>query len=124
MKRRDEFIDGLARFIGLAVLVLVVVGGLIALVYGVIGELTDEGRHILATALVFAVPGAWLLGWQVARAHRAGIERGIDLKIGAAARPARPTVPSPGARFDDVLPKMGQAVIVTRADDSRSSIDL
>jgi hypothetical protein len=125
---RNEFL----MFVGLAVIVLLIGGAIVWGVYGVIGELTNEGRHILATGLVFAVPGAYALGLQIAKSHRAGIERGLDMKIGARERvqqSARPTVTpgpvvSPAARFDDVLPQVKRANIIVRADDSQSSIDI
>ena len=75
---RNEFL----MFVGLTVIVLVLGGGIVWAVYSVIGELTDPGRHWLATGLVFAVPIAYALGLQSAKAHRKGIERGIDLKLG------------------------------------------
>lgn len=121
----------IALMVGLIVIALIIGGLLVWTVYSVIGTLTDNGRHWLAVGLIFAVPGAYLLGLQVARSHRAGFERGLDLKLSARDRErhtARPTTltaqPPAAAKFDDLLPKMGQAVIVTRADDSHSPIDL
>jgi hypothetical protein len=125
---RNEFL----MFVGLTVIVLVIGGAIVYGVYAVIGELTNEGRHILATGLVFAVVLAYLLGLQVARSHRAGIERGLDLKIGARERQQAVTRPAvtPGpmvsaaARFDDVLPQIARASIVMRTDDTQQSIDM
>ena len=117
-----------AKFIGLFVIGLTLIGTMVLAVYLILGALTDMGRHLLATALVFAVPGAYLLGLQVARSHKAGLQQGINLKLPARERthPALPTKPAAtsAARFDDLLPSAGQAVIVTRTDDNPTSIDL
>jgi hypothetical protein len=123
---RNEFL----MIVGLVVIVLVIGGAIVYGVYTVIGELTDAGRHWLATGLIFAVPTAYLLGLQVARSHRAGVERGLDLKIGARERVATKPVVTPGpvisaaARFDDVLPQVTRAQIVMRTDDTQQSIDM
>ncbi len=125
-----QFRDELARFIGLVLMGFGVIAVVAAVVYGLIGNLSETGIHILATALVFAVPGAYALGLQQAKSHRAGIERGLDLKLGAkerAQQAARPTVqqPTAAARFDDLLPKVDQrAVIVARQDGDTTPIDL
>ena len=117
-------------YIGLTVIVLGIGGTIVYGVYAVIGELTNEGRHILATGLVFAVIVAYLLGLQVAKSHRAGVERGLDLKIGARERAATRPAVTPGpmvsaaARFDDVLPQVTRAQIVMRTDDTQSTIDM
>ena len=125
---RNEFL----MYVGLVVIVLAVGGLLVWGVYTVIGTLTDNGRHWLAVGLVFAVPLAYALGLQVAKSHKAGIERGLDLKIGAAQRQStvKPTVQptpkvSPAAQFNDVLPQVTpQAQIVMRTDDAQSTIDM
>ena len=125
---RNEFL----MFVGLTVIVLAMGGAVVWGVYAVIGELTNEGRHILATGLVFAVIVAYLLGLQVAKSHRAGVERGLDLKIGARERVQQSTRPaaaaglalSPAVQFDDILPRMTRATVVMRADDSQQSIDI
>ena len=115
--------DDLTKLIGLAVAGLVIVGAIVLAVYAVIGAMTDSGRHLLATALVFAVPLAYVLGLQVAKSHRRGIERGLDLKLGARERAAHATKQSP--RFDDYLPNLtGTAIIVKRSADSQEIIDL
>ncbi len=132
-----------ARFLGLGIMLLAIVGGLIAAVYLVIGEFTNEGRHWYATVLTFAVPIAYVIGLQYAKAHRKGLEHGIDLKLGAreraqqrpiAATPAMPSAaPSPAAQAatraarwnDDLLPtRSGQAVIITRRDGNTDPIEM
>lgn len=121
-----------ALVIGLIVIALIIGGLLVWAIYSVIGTLTDNGRHWLAVGLVFAVPLAYALGLQVAKSHKAGIERGLDLKIGAAQRQStvKPTVQptpkvSPAAQFNDVLPQVTpQAQIVMRTDDAQSTIDM
>ena len=134
MKKHHEFLDDMAKFVGLCVLAVIVVGLLIGLVYGLLGYLSDNGRRLLATALIFAVPGAYLMGWQYAKSHRAGIERGLDLKLGGRERIQQagaqrmPSVtqpmPTPAQRFDDLLPKVQSAVIVQRSDNDNSPIEL
>ena len=131
MKKNKEFFDDMAKFVGLCVIAVIVIGLLIGLVYGLLGYLSDNGRRLLATALIFAVPGAYLMGLQYAKSHRAGIERGLDLKLGGRERiqqAARPSVtqltPTPAQRFDDLLPKVQGAVIVQRSDNDNSPIEL
>ena len=128
MKKHQEFFDDMAKFIGLVVIAVAVGGILIAIVYGLLGYLSDNGRRLLATGLFFTVFGAFLLGLQVGRAHVRGVERGLDLKLGAKERAqARPMVKvQPSAtRFDDLLPRADQrAVIVARQDGDTTPIDL
>lgn len=113
--KRNQYLDDLARFVGLFVIVIITSGILIAVVYGLLGYFDDNGRRLLATGLIFAVLGAFVLGLQVGKAHVRGVERGIDLKLGARERAAaRPTVaqPATAARFDDILPKVGGMQII------------
>lgn len=117
--------DDLTKLIGLAVIVLILAGAAVLAVYAIIGGLSDTGRHLLATALVFAVPLAYVLGLQMAKSHRSGIERGLDLKLSARERAAqKPSQPSPAVRFDDLLPRPGGAVIVQRTANENDVIDL
>ena len=83
MKKHQEYFYEMAKFVGLVVLAVIVIGLLIGLTYGLLGYLSDNGRRLLATALIFAVLGAFVLGLQIGKAHVKGVERGIDLKIGA-----------------------------------------
>ncbi len=131
MKKNQEYFDQMARFAGLVVLAVIVFGLLIGLTYGLLGYLSDNGRRLLATALIFAVLAAFALGLQVGKAHVKGIERGIDLKVGARERTqptARPVVmqPTSAQRFDDLLPKVQPrgAIIVQRRDDDTTPIEL
>ncbi len=135
-RMRNEFL----MFVGLAVIVLVIGGGIVWAVYSVIGELTDPGRHWLATGLAFAVPIAYVLGLQSAKAHRKGIERGIDLKLGARERAQQRPIVTPAAtapaqsaaasaatqaaRWNNDLLPGGQAVIVTRRDTNTDPIEM
>ncbi len=110
-------------------MIVLVVGGLLfGLVYGLIGNLSERGIHLLATAPAFGLLGAFLLGLQVGRAHIKGVERG-DLKISARERTqqtTRPVVtqPTSAQRFDDLLPQVKRAAIVTRQDDDATPIEL
>lgn len=129
MKKHQDFFDEMTKFVGLFVIAVIVAALAIGLVYGLLGYLSDNGRRLLATALIFAVPGAYLLGLQYAKSHRAGIERGLDLKLGGrerAQQAARPSVitPTPAQRFDDLLPKVQSAVIVQRSDSDNTPIEL
>ena len=120
---RNEFFF----FVGLTVVALTVGGLVIYGVYTVIGELTDEGRRILSTALVFAVVGAYLLGLQVAKSHKAGFKAALDLRLDAkqTARPVvtKPVAPAPD-RYTDILPTVQRAQIIMRTDQSQSALDM
>ncbi len=127
--KRNQYLDDMAKFVGLFVIVLVVGGLLFGLVYGLIGNLSERGIHLLATTLVFGLLGAFLLGLQVGKAHVKGVERGLDLKISARERTqttARPvvTTPTSAQRFEDLLPQVKRAAIVTRQDDDTTPIEL
>ena len=128
-KATRELRDEVAKFVGLFVIIGLSSAVAVGLVYGVLGSLTDTGRHILATALIFAVAGAFVLGLQVGKAHVKGVERGLDLKIGAkeraqAARPVVMAQPVQAARYDDLLPKVSGAIITQRRDDDTTPIEL
>jgi hypothetical protein len=118
MMKRDQWLDDMARFVGMFVLAAITAGVMVAVVYGLLGYFDDNGRRVIATALVFAVLGAFLLGLQVGKAHVKGVERGIDLKLGGReraqqiTRPAVTAQPSAAARFDDILPKVGSMQII------------
>ncbi len=132
-----KYLDDMAKFVGVFVIALLIGGAIVAAVYFVLGSFTDQGRHWLATALVFGVPGAYLLGLQVAKSHKAGLQHGIDLKLGAkerAQQAARPSVAqpmsttsaiTPARSWDELLPRPEQgAIIVARSDNSNTPIDL
>lgn len=126
------YLDDMFKFVGLLVIALLIGGAIVAAVYFVLGSFTDQGRHWLATALVFCVPGAYLLGLQIAKSHKAGLQHGIDLKIGARERmkqatpQAAPAQPSAPARsWDDLLPRPESgAIIVSRSSTDNTPIDL
>lgn len=73
--------DEIAKLVGiiLAAFLIVVLAWLF--IYALLGALTDGGRHLLASLLVFAVPAAYLIGLQVARSYKAGIEKGVDSAV-------------------------------------------
>jgi len=112
----------LVKWFGLVVGALIVVGAAVLAVYTLLGALTDGGRHWLATVLMFAVPLAYVLGLQVAKAHRSGLEHGVDLKLTArertaAIKPAQAVI-AQRAQWDDLLPKHGAAIVRRRGSDS------
>jgi hypothetical protein len=75
MKKHQQFFDDMAKFVGLFVITVVIAGIVIAVVYGLLGYLSDNGRRLLATGLIFAVLGAFVLGLQIGKAHVKGVER-------------------------------------------------
>jgi hypothetical protein len=125
--KHNQTLNDLALFVGLFVMVIVIGGIVVAVVYGLLGYFDDAGRRWLATALIFAVAGAFVLGLQVGKAHVKGVERGLDLKLGAKERAqqaarsvsgAMVTTPPAAARFDDLLPQVGAAIVQRRDDDT------
>jgi hypothetical protein len=128
--KRHEFIDDMAKFVGLFVIIVIAVGIVVVVVYGLLGYFDDNGRRLLATVLIFAVLGAFLLGLQIGKAHVKGVERGIDLKLGGRERAqqiTRPVVtqPTTAQRFDDLLPKVQpHAAIVIRQDSDTTPIEM
>lgn len=115
--------------LGFSIVSMLIVGGSITAVYLIIGELTNEGRHILATGLVFAVIAAYLLGLQVSRSHTTGFKRALDLRLDAkpTVRPAAPIAPRPAPtapNYADLLPNISRATIVMRTDHNQSTIDI
>lgn len=123
---RKKFYEAL----GFSIVSMLLVGGSITAVYLIIGELTDQGRHILSTGLVFGVVAAYLLGLQVSRSHTTGFKRALDLRLDAKQTP-RPFVasaprPAPAAAptYADLLPNVSRATIVMRTDHNQSTIDI
>lgn len=126
-KVRNEFL----MFVGLIVIVFLVGGGILYGLYAVIGELTPAGIHLLATAEAVAIPIAFAIGLQVARAHRAGVQAGLDLRIDAKTRtaeasrkPAPEPKQTPAERFNSRLPQPSRAIISPRTAESSSQVDL
>ena len=74
--KRNQWLDDMAKFVGLCVIAVVIAGILIAVVYGLLGYFDDNGRRLLATVLIFAVFGAFLLGLQIGKAHRGALNAG------------------------------------------------
>lgn len=112
--------------IGFSIVSLTLIGGSIAIVYLVIGELTDTGRHILSTALVFTTIGGYLLGLQVARSHKQGFKQALDMRLDVR-QSAKPLAPKPApaaASYADILPAVQRANIIMRTDTAQSTLDI
>lgn len=113
--------------IGFSIVSMLIVGGSIAVVYLVIGELTDTGRHILATALVFTTIGAYLLGLQVARSHKQGFKQALDMRLDVR-QPAKQLAPKPATAaatsYADILPAVPRANIIMRTDTAQNTLDI
>ncbi len=129
MKKNYGVLDEIGRWFGLVILAALIVGGIAILLYGLLDSMTDVGRHWLAVVLVMGLPLAFALGLQVGKAHVRGVERGLDLKLGARERAATPPKPvalqptiSRAVQFDDLLPK--PAIIVQRHDDDHGPIEM
>ncbi len=128
-----QFLDEISRFIGLALIMLILFGVVALLIYGLIGSLSDRGIHLLATGLVFVCLGAFVLGLKIGSEHVRGVERGLDIKLSAAARDrdqraAARTAAPPGrnaAQWNELLPTVdGKAAIVRRTDNDTSPIEM
>jgi len=119
----------IALVIGLIVIALVIGGLIVWAIYSVVGTLTDNGRHWLAVGLTFAVPGAYLLGLQHAKSHKAGLQQGLDLKLSARERAHQSARPVPVAaqpykpQHDDLLPHVGTMQIIDASSGRGEIVD-
>jgi hypothetical protein len=110
--KKNQWLDDMAKFVGLLVMFVIGAAALVGLVYGLLGYFDDNGRRVLATGLIFGLFGAFLLGLQVGKAHVKGVERGLDLKLGGRERAQQigrtvTAQPSTAAQYEDILPKVG-----------------
>ncbi len=102
-RTEHEVLNQIALVVGFVTVALVAAALIVAIVYALIGSFTAQGIHLLATALIFVLlfglPLAYALGVREGKAHRAGMEHGIDLKLGARERAVqRTTEPDPSVR--------------------------
>jgi hypothetical protein len=135
MKKNSDLFDEIFRFVGMFIagtVVLLLVSGIIFGLLGYIDDKPNNPHRILATLLILLLFVAYWLGHREGKAHRAGMERGIDLKVNAlqrprqvlSMRPADPT-PSPAEHYNALLPVVGtRATIVTRTDTDTSAIEM
>lgn len=91
--KNNQFVNDMGKFVGLFVLA---VAGLLAiglLLYGLLGyidDAADNPHRVLAALLIMSLPVAYLVGRREGQAHSAGVDRGINIKVGAQ-RQAAPT---------------------------------
>lgn len=127
--------DDVAQIVGAIVIGAVIIGLAALLIYIILGSFSDAGRHWFGVVMVFAVLAAYALGLREGKAHRAGIERGVDIKVAAFERTHRVGAihesprPAPSAAaapdWNALLPpRMDAARIVTRHADDAGPIDL
>lgn len=94
-------------WLGFLITIAVVVGGVILLFYWVLGNFEYNQLRMIAEALIFALPAGVYLGLRIGKEHSRGVEKGIDMKIGAAskmkaaAQPAQPAKPD----YSNLLPQ-------------------
>lgn len=110
---RNALARGLAPFVGGAVV--------IAIIYALLGAIDKTGLQIVATGFLLAIPAAYALGLQTAKAHTRGLEHGVDVKVAAQKRPRRQSV-----NRDRFLPEVQrtEALIVVQDDDTDKPIDM
>ncbi len=120
-------------WLGFLITIAVVVGGVILLIYWVLGNFEYNQLRMIAEALIFALPAGVWLGLRIGREHSKGVEKGIDMKIGAAskmkaatAQPAQPPKPA-AADYNALLPQRQQlpskATIIYNASKNTGSDD-
>ncbi len=80
-------------WLGFLITIAVVVGGVILLIYWVLGNFEYNQLRMIAEALIFALPAGVWLGLRIGREHSKGVEKGIDMKIGAASKMKAATQP-------------------------------
>lgn len=99
------------------------VGGalVIVVIYALLGTIEKTGLQIVATGLLLAIPVAYALGLQTAKAHTRGLEHGVAVKVTAQkARSKRVT------NRDHFLPDVqrGEALLVVQDDETDAPIDM
>ena len=127
----------LTQIIGVVVIVGLVMVVVVGLVYGVMGNFDPGTLQWIATFAVLGVIVSFVAGWKVAagraREHLRGFDRGVDgaektiqaigRGLSATASMARAAksqpVPTPAARFDELLPrpKGGAAITIRKPED-------
>ncbi len=73
----NTFFEDMSRVVGIILLVLVAIAIATALLYIVVGEISDAGRRWLCVLLIYAVFGALAIGVQIGRAYRSGYEASL-----------------------------------------------
>jgi hypothetical protein len=101
--KNNQFVNDMGKFV---VLFVLAVAGLLAiglLLYGLLGyidDTPDNPQRVLAALLIMSLPVAYLVGRREGQAHSAGVDRGINIKVGAQRQtaPAKAVTPPPGAQ--------------------------
>ena len=88
-------------WLGFFITIVVVVGGIVLLIYGLLGYFDYNQLRMIAEALIFALPAGVWLGLRIGREHSKGVEKGIDMKIGAASKMKAATQPQPKPAAQD-----------------------
>lgn len=107
----NKYLNEMTRFIGIFIMIIIALLAIAALIYGLLGyidDTPDNPQRIVATLLLILLPIAYLLGRREGKAHREGVERGVNIKIGAARppAPARIITPSPAGvpQWQSIVP--------------------
>jgi len=131
--RSNSIFSEISTYIVMAFIVFAIAGGLVALVYGLLGYFEGATLRAVATAFVFLIVGSFVLGLQIGKATVRGIEKGLDLKLSARERAlasARPATSQINQGIvhranDDLLPSIGQrAIIVERREDNDTPLEI
>lgn len=79
----DRLFNLIATGLGMLIIVAVIAGAAFVAVYAALGEFNEAGRHLIAAIEFFIIFAAFALGLWIGRAFRHGVERGLDINIGA-----------------------------------------
>jgi hypothetical protein len=94
---KNQFVNDMGKFVGLFVLALVGLVAIGLLLYGLLGYIDDaqNPHRVLSVLLIMSLPVAYIVGRREGQAHSAGVDRGINIKIGAQRQPAPAKVIAP-----------------------------
>ncbi len=129
-----QIMDEVYRAVGLLLVALVGFGAINAVAFGLMGYLIDSALArmvvllVVWVAIVFYMLG-YKAGHHAGEQHVLGVERGIDLKLNAAARErterAAAKMTNQRPRWEELLSTVdGKAAIVRRADSETGPIEM